>query len=224
MPATARDESLYPNGQPLGRNQILRLSHYHDFLREWRQENPDAGSVSSQDMAEFVGVDSSQVRRDMAAIGATGCPRVGFRVGDVLAQIREVLGMGRRHRGAVLGAGRLGSALASFAGLRESGLDIVAVLDTDPRRIGDTVGALTVRPVDDLDAIVAGEGVRVAVLAVPVAAAQEATDRAVRAGIRAFWNFAPVKLDVPPGVAVRYENIAQGLTELFHRMARMPAG
>lgn len=202
----------------LTRGHVRRLTEYHDFVRELSLTG-NGNSVSSARIAGFVGVDPSQVRKDLIAIGISGQPRVGFRVDHIVAGIRRALGIDRPHRGVLLGAGKLGGALASYPGFAESGLVLVAAFDADPSRVGARVGRLEVRPLHEMPQVVSREKVRLAVLAVPVPAAQEAADLAVAAGVRAIWTFAPARLTVPGGVAVRYENTAFGLTELLHHLA-----
>lgn len=203
----------------LGHSHLERLVHYYHFLGEHMQ--PSARTVSSKRLADLLNMDDTQVRKDLAAIGVRGCPRVGYRSADVMSAIRDVLGFDRTYRAVLIGAGRLGGALAAYRGFVKYGLYIVALFDREPVKAGTTVGGHFVYSTDDLESVIRRNGARLAILTVPGDAAQELADRVVKAGVRAIWNFAPTTLVVPPGVVVRHEHIVVGLAELASHLQQV---
>ncbi len=175
-------------------------------------------TVSSSTLAVRGGASSAQVRKDLSFFGSFGRRGVGYSVPLLAARLREILGLVRHYRVAVLGAGRIGSALAAYPGFRERGFDVVALYDADPARIGATVAGLTVRGIDRLEDDLAAEPVDIAVIGTPAAAAQEVADRLVRCKVRALLNFAPVRLAVPKHVAVTHVNMALELEALSYAL------
>lgn len=201
----------------LKRAILDRLPRYYHVLRE-QSETGDKHAVSSAVLASLVGVDDTQVRKDLALIGVRGCPRVGYKVNEVVEAIRDILGFDQTHRAVIVGAGRLGGALASYPGFSAYGLEIVALFDNSPAKIGTMVGCQQVRPLDDLERIVKRSSVDIAVLTVPAGVAPELAVRLAHAGVQAIWNFAPTRFAVPEGVSVRHEQISGGLAELTHHL------
>lgn len=202
-------------------NQLVveRLMHYYHLVAE-QIETQASGHVSSAQIAQLLDMDDTLVRKDLAAIGVRGRPRVGFSAQQLMDAIRETLGFNERYKSIIIGAGRLGGAIASYAGFGKYGLDIVALFDADPLRVGEMLGGVYVKPVDALESVVREQGVHLAVLTVPAEAAQPLADRLVEAGIRAIWNFAPTSLVVPSSIFVRHEHISVGLAELAYYLKR----
>lgn len=207
-------------GQPV-LNQIVveRLMHYYHLVAE-QIEAQASGYVSSAQIAQLLNMDDTLVRKDLAAIGVRGRPRVGFSTTGLMDAIRQTLGFNERYRAVIVGAGRLGGAIASYAGFGKYGLDIVALLDADPARVGETLRGVPVMHIDDLETVIKDQDVDMAVLTVPADAAQALADRLVASGIRAIWNFAPTSLVVRPGIFVRHEHISVGLAELAYYLKR----
>jgi len=198
---------------------LERLARYHICLH--RRDRADEPAVfSSGQVARCVGVDDTQVRKDFALIGVRGRPHVGFRRDEAIRSIHRHLGLDRTYRAAIIGAGRLGGALAEYPGFRDYGLNTVAVFDSDPETIGTQVGGLVVRPMSDLSSVVRRKAVELAVLTCPAHAAQEVAECLVKAGVRALWNFAPTQLLLGPETVVRNEHIFTGLAELTHHLTR----
>lgn len=202
-------------------NQLVveRLMHYYHLVAE-QIETQASGHVSSAQIAQLLDMDDTLVRKDLAAIGVRGRPRVGFSAQQLMDVIRETLGFNERYKSVIVGAGRLGGAIASYAGFGKYGLDIVALFDADPLRVGEMLGGVYVKPIDTLESVVREQGVHLAVLTVPAEAAQPLADRLVEAGIRAIWNFAPTSLVVPSHIFVRHEHISVGLAELAYYLKR----
>jgi redox-sensing transcriptional repressor len=191
---------------------VRRLSHYLRILEHL--EAGDAGTVSSEDLAGQAGTTAAQVRKDLSHFGSFGKRGLGYAVPDLADHVREILGLGRPWRVALLGAGRIGSALFEYADFRRRGFHIVSVLDADPAKVGTTWEGVTLRHPDEMERVVRDDGVEVLILAVPGEAAQALVERAVAAGVRGVLNFAPVQLRVPPGVAVQDVDMVMELEAL----------
>jgi redox-sensing transcriptional repressor len=198
---------------------VRRLSLYLQFVDECQRAGQ--GTVSSGALAARGGASSAQVRKDLSFFGSFGRRGVGYAVPVLAARLREILGLVRHYRVIVVGAGRIGSALAAYPGFRARGFDVAAVYDADPARIGTRVdGAGVVRSVDLLEGDLAAEGADIAIIGTPADAAQSVTDRLVQHGVRALLNFAPVTLRVPPRIAVTNVNMALELEALSFALGR----
>ena len=199
---------------------VRRLSLYLQFLHEC--EARGLATVSSGALAERGGASPAQVRKDLSFFGSFGRRGVGYSVPLLAGRLREILGLVRRYRVILVGAGRVGAALAAYPGFRQRGFDVVAVYDADPARIGGAVDGLLVRSHERLEADLAAERADIAVIATPAGAAQGVADRLVKAGVRALLNFAPVTLAVPPVVTVSDVNMALELEALSYALHRGP--
>jgi redox-sensing transcriptional repressor len=182
----------------ISESTVSRLSHYFRVLDEVEAEGGKV--ISSQLLAEREGITSAQVRKDLSYFGSFGRRGLGYSVSHLRAQIRAILGLDRRWRVAVIGAGHIGSALLAYRGFAAQGFDIVAVFDVHPQQVGRPEGDLTVRHVSQLSA---DDAIDIGVIATPMRAAQEVADSLVAAGVRGILNFAPRKLRVPEEVWVR---------------------
>jgi redox-sensing transcriptional repressor len=204
------------NGQ-LKRAVLERLARYHMCLRDsgpW----PDAEFVSSAQIADHLGMNATQVRKDLALAGVRGRPHVGFSRAQMLAAIRSAVGLSGERCAVVVGAGRLGGAIGEYSGFREYGLRVVAFFDTDADKVGSTMAGSPVHAVAEIPRVVRETRADLAILTCPPEAAQSAADVLVGAGIRAIWNFAPAAITVPDSVAVRNEHISLGLAELLYHL------
>ncbi|HET6341904.1 MAG TPA: redox-sensing transcriptional repressor Rex [Gemmatimonadota bacterium] len=190
----------------ISESAVRRLSHYLRFLDEF--EATGATTVSSDDLAEKGGMTSAQVRKDLSRFGSFGKRGLGYPVDELRERLRQILGLDRRWRVCLAGAGRLGAALYQYEGFRRQGFDFVAVFDRDPAKIGRRWGDLEVEDVARLAKVVADKGIEMGVIVTPRESAQEVADRLVGAGVEAILNFAPRKLSVPAGVTLRDVNLA----------------
>lgn len=198
---------------------VARLPVYHRCLLDLEAEG--RVTVSSEQLAEMAGVNAAKVRKDLSHFGSYGTRGVGYDVTQLIIDLRRELGLTHNWRCVIVGAGNLGSALASFAGFRERGFEVVGVVDVDPQRIGRQIGGLVVGHEDELASIVEDRDVAIGVIAVPPAAAQEATDRLVECGVRSILNFAPTVLDASDEVQIRNVDLAIELQILaFHEGRR----
>ena len=171
-------------------------------------------TVSSQGLARQSGVTPAQVRKDLSYFGNFGKRGLGYNVARLRKEIRLILGLNRRWRVALVGAGNLGSALFAYKEFRRQGFDIVAVFDAGADRVGQRWRDLTILHVDRLREETERLGMEIGVIAVPARAAQAVADRMVAAGLRGILNFAHRKIFVPPGLALRTVNLAIELESL----------
>lgn len=187
-------------------------------------------TVSSDELAGAAGVNSAKLRKDLSHLGSYGTRGVGYHVQTLIEQISRELGLTRRWPVILVGVGNLGHALARYAGFASRGFHIVALLDSDPARVGEQVAGLAIRHTDELPAVTAEHGISIAVIATPAPAAQQVCDELVAAGVRSILNFAPCVLTVPDEVDVRKVDLSIELQILsFHQYRRssltgLPAG
>jgi redox-sensing transcriptional repressor len=191
---------------------IHRLSLYLQFLEELGRAGKT--TVSSRALAERGGATPAQVRKDLSFFGSFGKRGIGYPVAELAARLREILGLGLRYHVILIGAGRIGAALAAYPGFSERGFDLQAVYDVDPRKIGRELEGHVVRDQSRIETDLAQSPAHIAVVGVPAGAAQAVADRLVTAGVQAILNFAPVALAVPAGVTVSNVNMALELEAL----------
>ena len=195
---------------------VRRLSLYLRFLEEFEEQGTD--TISSEALASRGGTTSAQVRKDLSFFGSFGKRGLGYAVPELAGRLREILGLGRRYRVAMIGAGKIGSALVQYRGFRQRGFDIVAIFDTDPNKIGRQWNGLAVQDIASLETELGHQPVDMAVLVTPAEAAQAVADRLVRLGVRAILNFAPLQLAVPNEVVVKTVNLALELETLSYAL------
>lgn len=181
------------------------------FLRALDALPEDQTTVSSKELAELIKENSAKVRKDLSFMGTYGVRGVGYNVEHLRFQIRRELGLTRIWPVIIVGAGNLGSALASYRGFAANGFNIVGIYDDDPTKIGTTIGSLTVGSMDDLRRQAEEQHVEIGIIAVPVSAAQEVAERLAEAGFKSILNFAPVVLRVKPEVEIRRVDLSTEL-------------
>ncbi|HVE78737.1 MAG TPA: redox-sensing transcriptional repressor Rex [Gemmatimonadaceae bacterium] len=196
----------------IAESTVRRLSLYLRFLEDF--ESRGLTTVSSQELARRGGTTSAQVRKDLSFFGSFGKRGLGYSVPELTTALREILGLGRQWKVVIVGAGKIGSALANYRGFRQRGFNIVAVYDNDPRKVGSPWDGHVVRDVAHLERDAQRERADIAVLTVPAEEAQRVVDRLVKAGIRAIMSFAPVQVQVPAEVALKTVNMAMELEGL----------
>ncbi len=197
------------DGERLSLGVAARLSRYLQVLIQARKMGKD--TISSQELAEYTHINSTQIRRDLSGFGKFGKRGVGYRVESLVEEIRKILRTSGQHNIALFGAGHLGRAIASSDIFADHGFQVVAIFDVDPEQVGDDIGGIPVRPFDDLEQAVADEEIVVGVLAVPASAAQEVADRLVEAGVKIIFNYSEQLLTVPPEVTVHTSSPAVDL-------------
>jgi redox-sensing transcriptional repressor len=183
-----------------------RLSRYLQVLTQARKMGKER--ISSQEISDYTNINATQIRRDLSAFGKFGKRGVGYNIDGLLAEIRKILRTQGQHNIALIGAGRLGQAIASSAIFAEHGINIAAVLDNDPEKAGRTIGNVEVSEYDRLGEIVRDKNIIVGVLAVPADGAQQAADDLIGAGVKIVFNYSEALLDVPPDVQVHTSNPA----------------
>jgi redox-sensing transcriptional repressor len=183
-----------------------RLSRYLQVLTQARKMGK--ARISSQEIAEYTNINATQIRRDLSAFGKFGKRGVGYNIESLLGEIRKILRTQGQHNIALIGAGRLGQAIASSAIFAEHGINIAAVFDTDPEKLGRPVGHVTVSEYGRLAPLVHDKNIIVGVLAVPADAAQNAADDLVAAGVKIIFNYSEALLETPADVTVHTSNPA----------------
>jgi redox-sensing transcriptional repressor len=192
--------------RPIPEATVSRLPLYLRALVEIA-ESGDA-TVSSDALASAAGVNSAKVRKDLSYLGSYGTRGVGYDVAYLIHQVRRVLGLTQHWAIVICGIGNLGHALANYRGFGERGFRVAALVDADPAKVGERVGDLEVRPIEELPALVAAHEIAIGVIATPASAVQEVAEALVAAGIRSILNFAPAVMTVPEGVSVRKVDLA----------------
>jgi len=176
--------------------------------------------ISSKSLADFVGVNSWQIRKDFSYFGDFGTPGVGYNIEKLAAQIKKILRLDVIRKAALVGVGDLGSALLAYPGFRTYGLDIVAAFDVDPAKIGRTVNGVPIEKITKIGTL-QERGISLGIVAVPHTAGQFTVDKLVEAGVRGILNFAPCKVEAPRRVKIITLDIAMELARLPYYM---PAG
>jgi redox-sensing transcriptional repressor len=190
-----------------------RLSRYLQVLTQAKKMGKDR--ISSQEISDYTNINATQIRRDLSAFGKFGKRGVGYNIDSLLGEIRKILRTQGQHNIALIGAGRLGQAIASSPIFAEHGINIAAVLDTDPDKNGRPIGSTEVTSYDRLPDLVREKNIVVGVLAVPAGSAQTVATDLVDSGVRIIFNYSEALLDVPSDVQVHTSNPA---VELLHAL------
>jgi redox-sensing transcriptional repressor len=211
--ASVGDELRVGESNRLGVGVAARLSRYLQVLTQARKMGKDR--ISSQEMADYTNINATQIRRDLSNFGRFGKRGVGYSIDSLIVEIRKILRTQGQHNIALVGAGRLGQAIASSPIFAEHGISIAAVFDTDVRKLGTPVSGVEVTDYRRLKDVIREKNIVVGVLAVPAAAAQQAADDLVDAGVRIIFNYSEALLDLPEDVSVHTLNPA---AELLHAL------
>jgi len=199
---------------------LRRLPGYLGYLKTLPSLR--VAHISATAVAEALGLNDVQVRKDLAAVSRVGGkPKVGYAVDSLIADIEHFLGYDNTENAVIVGAGNLGRALLSYEGFSRYGMDIVAAFDKSPAAVGQSFGGKRVFPLEKLPDLCARLKIRIGILTVPSGAAQEAADLLVQSGVIAIWNFAPVRLSVPEGIHVQNENLVSSLSVLSKHLSEM---
>ena len=200
----------------IAESTVRRLSLYLRFLEEFEEQGIE--TVSSEALAARGGTTSAQVRKDLSFFGSFGKRGLGYSVQELVQKLRGILGLGRTYRVAMIGAGKIGSALVQYKGFKQRGFEIVAIFDTDAAKVGRAWNGLTVQDARELESALRDQRVDIAVIVTPADSAQSVADRCVALGIKAVLNFAPVQLTVPDDVVVKTVNLALELETLSYAL------
>jgi redox-sensing transcriptional repressor len=188
-------------GRHIPEATVARLPVYLRSLLEVAEVKTT--TISSERLADLAGVNAAKVRKDLSYLGSYGTRGVGYDVEYLLYQISRQLGLNQDWPVVIVGVGNLGHALANYRGFAARGFRVVALFDADPGKVGERIGELEIRAMDDLHRVVREEGVAIGVLTTPPQVAQEVADRLVEAGVSAILNFAPTVISVPSHVSLR---------------------
>jgi len=191
---------------------VRRLSAYLRFLEDF--ENRGLSTISSEELANRGGTTSAQVRKDLSFFGSFGKRGLGYSVPELAGRLREILGLGKEWRVVIVGAGKIGAALAQYRGFRHRGFNILAAYDNNAEKIGRKLEGIPVRDIEHLEHDIQRDRPDIVVLTVPGDEAQTIVDRVVKAGVKAILNFAPAQLHAPPDVAIKTVNMAMELEGL----------
>jgi len=193
---------------------IGRLPVYLRALQ--RMADKGIQTTSSQELGERVGISAAQIRKDISQFGEFGKQGTGYRISFLVDKLREILKIDRIWDVAVVGAGDVGHALARYQGFVNRGFRVVMVFDSDESKVGQQIGEFVVQDTSGMIEVIQEAGVQVAMLSVPAAAAQEATDMLVKAGVKAILNYAPISLTVPEDVRVQHIDPATHLQRMTY--------
>lgn len=193
---------------------VRRLMIYLRYLTRLQ----DAGheNISSQDLANIVGINSTQIRKDLSYFGEFGTRGVGYNVQDLVREIRSILDLDRKWRVVLVGVGNIGQALLKYPGFEKQGMEITLAFDRNPQIIGTKIGAAVVEDVQELENRVKEAEIKLGIVAVPSSGAQQVADALVKGGVMGILNFAPTLLDLPENVKVAQVDIAVELGRLIY--------
>jgi redox-sensing transcriptional repressor len=219
---------------PIPNPAVHRLSLYLRQLESFKRNQ--RRTISSKQLGESLNLTDAQVRKDLAYFGQFGHPGIGYRVDDLIAHMRRILGTDKTWNVLLVGAGNLGRALLAYNGFDAKGFRLVAVFDADPTKVGKRQGPFaakpgsdvgskrffTIQPLTELKPTIEKLGIRLAILAVPADSGQEVADQCVEAGIRGLLNFAPVSLNLPGDIAIKAVDLAVQLEQLSFQVNFTP--
>jgi len=198
---------------------IKRLPKYYRYLGELVEHKVER--VSSQTLADMMGISASQLRQDLNHFGEFGQQGYGYRVQDLYHEIGRIIGLENEYNMVIVGAGNLGQALANYPNFAKRGFLLQGVFDVNPKVIGLRLRDNEIMDIDKLEEFIQTKNIAIGIIAVPKEAAQEVADVMVHAGIRAIWNFAPVDIKVPPEVILENEHLADRLMVISFRLKQL---
>lgn len=191
---------------------VKRLSLYLRQLESFKRK--DRRTISSKQLGESLNLTDAQVRKDLAYFGQFGHPGIGYKVDDLIAQVRKILGTDKLWNVLLVGAGNLGRALIAYKGFNVKGFRLTNVFDASPNLFGKKLNTFTVQPMSELESTIQKNQIRLAMIAVPADVAQEVVDQLVAAGIKGILNFAPTSVTVPPHIALNAVDLSVQLEQL----------
>src|SRR5436190_403806 len=200
-----------PIGEPPN-PAVRRLSLYLRQLEAFQRK--DRRTISSKQLGESLHLTDAQVRKDLAYFGQFGHPGIGYRVEDLIAQVKKILGTDKVWSVLLVGAGNLGRALMAYKGFNAKGFRLTNAFDASPQLAGKKIGPFTIQPIEELESTIQKQQIRLAMIAVPADSAQEVVDNLVAAGIKGILNFAPTSVNVPPHIALNAVDLSVQLEQL----------
>ena len=191
---------------------VKRLSLYLRQLESFKRK--DRRTISSKQLGESLNLTDAQVRKDLAYFGQFGHPGIGYRVDDLIAQVKRILGTDKVWNVLLVGAGNLGRALMAYKGFNAKGFRLTHVFDANPQLAGKRVAQFTVQPMSELESTIEKNQIRLGMIAIPADDAQDVVNQLVAAGIRGILNFAPTSVSVPPDIALNAVDLSVQLEQL----------
>lgn len=198
---------------------IGRLPRYYRYLGELLERGLER--ISSDDLSKIMKVTASQIRQDLNNFGGFGQQGYGYNVKFLYEEIGKILGVEKKHNVVVVGAGNLGTAIAKYRGFDKRGFTVIGVFDVNPDVVGKVINDISVSPLEDLDKFVINNDVDIAALTVPKEEVSEIVNMLISFGVRAFWNFSHIDLDVPDDVIVENVHLSDSLLKLSFRLSSM---
>ena len=195
---------------------IRRLPKYYRYLCELLDN--DVQRISSKELSEIIGFTASQIRQDLNNFGGFGQQGYGYNVEALHKEIGKILGLDRPYNAVLIGVGNLGQAITNYSGFRNSGFEIKALFDANPRMIGLKIRELEILDSDVIEDYIKEHEIDIAIVCIPKNGAQELINRIVGAGIKGIWNFAPIDPEVPKGIIVENVNLTESLFTLSYLM------
>lgn len=211
----------YGRMKKVSESSVHRLSLYMRALMDL--ERAGTATVSSEALARLSGTTAAQVRKDLSQFGTFGRRGIGYSVAELREELKSILGLGRSWRVALVGVGKIGTALLGYQDFRRQGFEMLLAFDSDPRKVGRTRGGVVVHPESEMERLLREHDIEIVIVAVPGPAAQAVVDRVVAAGVRGILNFAPVKLQVPEGVVLKSVNMAVEMEGLSFALSQARA-
>ena len=195
---------------------IRRYPAYLRLLKDYKADGNEW--ISATNLATDLRLIPIQVRKDMACTGVEGKPKIGFKIDELILAIEHHLGWDNTTDAVLIGAGNLGNALAGYKGFENYGLNIVAIHDSDPEKVGQKVAGISIKSMKVLEKTIHKLGINIAILTVPGEVAQEIAERLVAAGIKGIWNFAPENLKLPADIIVQRTDLGTSFAELSSKL------
>lgn len=202
------------NSRGISETVIRRMPVYHRYLKELIEDGVER--VSSKELSGLTGFSASQIRQDLNNFGGFGQQGYGYNTKALKDQIDKILGIDKSYKSIVIGAGRLGQAIARYNGFRDSGFNVISLFDIKDDI--DDISGIKVRKMEDLEKYIRDEGVDVAIITVPREVCEDVAKRAIDAGVRGIWNFAPYDLKGPEGIVVENIRLNDSLLTLSYFM------
>ena len=193
---------------------IKRLPKYYRYLGELMRNEVDR--ISSKELGEKIGFTASQIRQDLNCFGDFGQQGYGYNVTELYNQIKSILGLDKRYKAALVGAGNIGQAVSNYSRFEVLGFKIDTIFDANPKLIGMKIRDVEIRDIDEMQPILESEKIDIGIICVPTKNAQNVADDLIKGGVRAIWNFAPVDLVVPSHVRVENVHLSESLMTLIY--------
>lgn len=197
---------------------LNRLPLYYRTLRT--AEEGGVRIISSQELGKILNITPEQIRKDLTQFGQFGKKGIGYYVSDLKSKIENILGLQYHWRLGIVGAGHLGAALANYKNFPSLGFQIVALFDVDERIIGSEINGVKIYDFQKINSVATRKLIDVGVITVPDTQAQEVADALIKAGVLGIWNFAPIKIEVPPQIILVNEDLSIGLTSLSYHLTQ----